>query len=81
MRVNVYAEELTDEVQVVEKTTEDDQVFIGVRILLKSSDYLHHTPQDDDRSAVTIWGSREKLKKVLAKLLLTLEEYEKVIKR
>lgn len=33
MRVNVYAEEMTDEIQIVEKQTADG-VFTGLRILL-----------------------------------------------
>lgn len=55
MRVNVYEEELTDDVQIVETTAEEDKTFYGVRVFLLSSDSLHHSSEDDDRSAVTFW--------------------------
>ena len=51
MRVNVYTEEITGEVAVVEKNG-----FHGLRIFLKSHGDLHDTPDDDDRSAITLWG-------------------------
>jgi hypothetical protein len=64
MRVNVYNEELTDEVSVV-KTTANDQTFYGVRIWLRSPSELHNLPTDDDRSAVTIWfGDRDRCHRV-----------------
>lgn len=59
MRTNVYAEELTGDTAVVtnEVTGEDGRVrkFYGVRFFLKSHQDLHHSADDDDRSAVTIW--------------------------
>lgn len=61
MRVNVYAEEIIpDEVTIVRKTVvpngESSPVtFYGVRLMLASSDTLHYTPDDDDRSAITFW--------------------------
>jgi hypothetical protein len=56
MRINVYAEELTDEVEIVEKRAENTgRRFFGVRVFLKSPEDLHSTPQDDDRSAITFW--------------------------
>lgn len=55
MRINVYAEELTQDVRVVAKKIEDGRTFYGVRLFLKSSEDLHHTPTDDDRSAITFW--------------------------
>lgn len=55
MRVNVYEEELTDEVTLVSTTAETGKVFYGVRFYLKSAIALHHTEEDDDRSAVTFW--------------------------
>lgn len=61
MRVNVYEEELTTEIVVVPTTAETGEVFYGVRIFLESSNKLHNRPDDDDRSAVTIWvGSEER---------------------
>lgn len=59
MRINVYAEELTDDVQVVSKDVTDAEfgtrTFYGVRMFLASPDELHHSPDDDDRSAITFW--------------------------
>ena len=51
MRVNVYAEELTQDVQIVEKNGHH-----GLRFYLHSPHQLHHRPDDDDRSAITLWG-------------------------
>lgn len=59
MRINVYAEELTQEVELVEKSVTDDRfgtrTFYGVRMYLQSSETLYHSPEDDDRSAITFW--------------------------
>lgn len=55
MRVNVYAEETTRRVEIVETTADTGATFIGVRFYLESSPKLHHTPNDDDASAVTFW--------------------------
>lgn len=55
MRVNVYNEEMTNEVEVVRKSAEGRN-FVGLRFYLKSHEDMyppHH--QDDDRSAVTFW--------------------------
>lgn len=70
MRINVYSQELTDEVQVVEKRSNTGLVYTGVMLMLHSSPMLHHPPQDDDRSAVTLWlpksaDRRESLAKAL----------------
>jgi hypothetical protein len=60
MRINVYNEELTSDVQVVTVEPRPGRKFIGVRLMLKSPSGLHHTPQDDDRSGVTFWlGTKE----------------------
>lgn len=59
MRINIYSEELTDEITVVTKTDDKGDTFYGVRIMLLSSNALHHSDADDDRSAVTIWLSEE----------------------
>lgn len=41
MRINVYAEELTDEVEIVHKEPSNHTVkFVGVRMYLKSPDAL-----------------------------------------
>ncbi len=55
MRVNIYSQELTDEIAVIEKTSNTGLVYSAVQLILHSSDKLHHPPQDDDRSAVTFW--------------------------
>lgn len=55
MRINVYSQELTDEVNVIEKKSNTGLVYSAVQIMLHSSPLLHHPPQDDDRSAVTFW--------------------------
>jgi hypothetical protein len=54
MRVNIYAEELTEEVRIVESEAEGKK-FYGVRFFLKSHNDLHFNEKDDDRSAVTFW--------------------------
>lgn len=56
MRLNIYEEELTDEVTVVSTLAENTGItYYGVRFYLKSAPELHATEQDDDRSAVTFW--------------------------
>ena len=55
MRINVYSQELTSEVQVLEKESNTGLTYSAVQLILHSSDKLHHPPQDDDRSAVTFW--------------------------
>lgn len=55
MRINIYSQELTSEVQVEEKQSNTGIVYTAVRLILHSSPMLHHPPKDDDRSAVTFW--------------------------
>lgn len=55
MRINVYSQELTDEVIHVEKQSNTGVVYHAAQLILHSSERLHHPPQDDDRSAVTFW--------------------------
>lgn len=55
MRINVYSQELTDEVQTEEKISNTGLVYTGVRLILHSSPMLHHPPKDDDRSGITFW--------------------------
>lgn len=55
MRINVYSQELTKEVSLVSKEADTGVVYYGVRMVLASPDILHHTPEDDDRSAITFW--------------------------
>lgn len=57
MRINVYAEELTQDVEIIRKAPDNvpDVQFRGVRMYLVSPDQLHDDPDDDDRSAITVW--------------------------
>ena len=55
MRINVYSQELTDEVKVIGKVSNTGLVYSAVQLMLHSSPMLHHPPHDDDRSAVTFW--------------------------
>lgn len=55
MRINVYSQEVTDEVQVVEEKSNTGAVYTGIRYMLHSSEKLHHPPMDDDRSGITFW--------------------------
>ncbi len=79
MRVNVYAEEMTDRVEIISKTI-DGQVFTGLRFYLElpatvgkinyHGPFIHRAG-DDDSAAVTFWGKtdmREVLRKALALL-------------
>lgn len=61
MRINIYEEEMTEEVTLIVKAVkqEADEVvtFYGIRFWLESPPAIieHSTPDDDDRSAVTFW--------------------------
>ncbi len=55
MRINVYSQELTNEVNVISKESNTGLIYSAVQLMLHSSSLLHHPPADDDRSAVTIW--------------------------
>lgn len=55
MRINVYSQELTNEIVTVEKVSNTGLTYSAVQLILHSSEKLHHPPQDDDRSAVTFW--------------------------
>lgn len=55
MRINVYSQELTPEVQLVEKGSNTGVVYHAAMLMLHSSPMLHHPPADDDRSGVTFW--------------------------
>lgn len=55
MRINVYSQELTNEVNLVKKESNTGIVYHAAQLMLHSSPMLHHPPADDDRSAVTFW--------------------------
>lgn len=65
MRINVYSQEITDEVITIEKKSNTGLIYSAVQIILHSSDLLHHPPQDDDRSAVTFWLPKSKERREL----------------
>lgn len=66
MRINVYSQELLTEVtnlrQLETVTQEADTgiVYSAVRMYLASPAELHHTFDDDDRSAITLWLPKTK---------------------
>jgi len=71
MRVNVYSQELTTEVKLIEKPSNTGVTYHAVQMILHSSPMLHHPPDDDDRSAVTIWLPKSnKRRKQLAQTLM-----------
>ena len=75
MRVNVYKEEQTDEVQVVKKKAGTGAEYVGVSFILHSPTQLHEDAGDDDRSAVKFWGtSREDLARFLSRAVDELEK-------
>lgn len=82
MRVNIYAEEMTDKVEIISKEI-DGNTFTGLRFYLElpvttaegqvQGPFIHR-PGDDDSGAVTFWGKRD-LRKVLRKALSMLDEH------
>lgn len=90
MRVNVYAEEMTERVEIISKEI-DGRKFTGLRFYLElpvtRADLtidgqnpaqlrgpFIHRPGDDDSAAVTFWGKRD-LRDVLRKALALLDEH------
>jgi len=59
MRINVYSQELTSEVIVIEKESNTGITYHAAQLVLHSSPMLHHPPlMDDDRSAIAFWLPR-----------------------
>jgi len=76
MRINVYSQELTDDVKLIDKTSNTGVTYHAVQLMLHSSPMLHHPPQDDDRSAVTIWLPKSRKRRdALAKALRMMAAY------
>lgn len=83
MRVNVYAEEMTDRIEIISKEIDGHQ-FTGLRFYLElpvtgANGEQHqgpfmHRPGDDDSSAVTFWGKRD-MREVLRKALAELDKH------
>jgi len=77
MRINVYSQELTNEVNVIEKVSNTGLTYTGVQLMLHSSPMLHHPPQDDDRSAVTIWLPKSRSRRL--ELAMTFRQMAQVV--
>jgi len=82
MRVNIYAEEMTDRVEILEKTLHGIK-FTGLRIYLylpvthgqiEIKGPFIHRKGDDDSSAITFWGKTD-LREVLITALNKLNEH------
>lgn len=78
MRINVYSQELTDEVNTVEKVSNTGLTYSAVQLMLHSSPRLHHPPADDDRSAVTIWLPKSQERR--ESLAMTLEKMAALVR-
>jgi hypothetical protein len=55
MRINIYSQELTDEVREFQKESNTGVTYHAAQLILHSSPMLHHPPEDDDRTAITFW--------------------------
>lgn len=89
MRVNVYAEEMTERIEVISKKLEG-HTFTGLRLYLELPTTVYqvdgssknvkgpfmHTPTDDDSAAITFWGKKD-LRLVLMKMIKELDEHYK----
>lgn len=65
MRINIYSQELTPEVNLIDKPSNTGVVYHAVQFILHSSERLHHPPEDDDRSAVTFWLPKSRANRVM----------------
>lgn len=85
MRVNIYAEEMTNRIEIIEKVI-DGNVFEACRFYLYLPTTLPsgenvqgpfmHREGDDDSAAVTFW-SRGKLREILQQAIEKLDEHHK----
>ena len=87
MRVNIYAEEMTDRIEIIEKVI-DGNKFEALRFYLYLPTTINqgteleqnvqgpfiHRKDDDDSAAVTFW-SRGKLRQILQKAINVLDEH------
>lgn len=83
MRVNVYAEELTDRIEIIERKV-NGNTFTGLRFYLElpvttmpSGEQMRgpflHGPSDDESAAVTLWEDKDRYgqdRHTLEKLLM-----------
>ncbi len=87
MRVNVYSEELTDRVDIIERKV-NGNTFTGLRFYLElpvttmpSGEQVRgpflHGPSDDESAAVTFWGVKGSgdLLDLLVRALAALDEH------
>jgi hypothetical protein len=84
MRVNIYAEEITNRVQLVKKETGPDAAFIGLRFYMELPATVGgqqirapfiHGPGDDDSAAITFWGKRDLIPALERGLALLYQHY------
>ncbi len=83
MRVNIYAEEMTDRVEVISKKI-GGSTFTGIRFYLylpttgvngeQHQGPFIHSEGDDDSSAITFWGKRD-LREMMMKALYVLDDH------
>lgn len=83
MRVNIYAEEMTRRIEIIEKEI-DGITFTGLRIYLylpvstpeggQIAGPFVHREGDDDSSAVTFWG-KSAMRDVLRDALVLLDKH------
>jgi hypothetical protein len=77
MRINIYAEEVTDRVEKIDRIADNAPkvVFTGIQFFTGRT--VEHTPGDDDSSAVTFFYnddySRDALRSAFKKALELLE--------
>lgn len=55
MRINVYSQELTDEIVCIEKVSNTGLTYSAVQLILHSSEFLHHPLQH--RRLTPAWQS------------------------
>lgn len=84
MRVNIYAEEMTDRLEIITKNIEGHD-FTALRFYLelpvtigKNGEHVRgpfmHRPGDDDSSAITFWGKSD-LRVLLRTALAMLDKH------
>jgi len=78
MRINVYSQEIANEVIAIEKESNTGIIYSAVQFILHSSPLLHHPPKDDDRSAVTFWLPKTKKRREL--LALSFEQMANMVR-
>ena len=78
MRINVYSQELTDEVVLIAKSSNTGVTYHAAQLILHSSEKLHHPPQDDDRSAVTFWLPKSHLRR--QQMAMAFEQIAKIFR-